>query len=70
MRVDAYAVKRTKRLVKSPKLYWSDVGLARHLLTFEGESGKAVRGGLVLHTGNEIFWLAEGTLAAPWWRVL
>lgn len=31
VRVEAFAVKRTKRLIKSPKLYWSDVGLARHL---------------------------------------
>ncbi len=29
--VEAYAVNRTKRLVKSPKLYWSDTGLALHL---------------------------------------
>jgi len=27
----AYAVNPTKRLVKSPKLYWSDTGLAAHL---------------------------------------
>jgi predicted AAA+ superfamily ATPase len=31
VRVEAFAVNRTKRLIKSPKLYWSDVGLARHL---------------------------------------
>ena len=28
LRLPAYAVNRTKRLVKSPKLYWSDPGLA------------------------------------------
>jgi uncharacterized protein len=27
----AYAVNRTKRLIKSPKLYWCDAGLAMHL---------------------------------------
>jgi len=27
----AYSVNRTKRLIKSPKLYWSDTGLALHL---------------------------------------
>ncbi len=32
VRVEAFAVNRTKRLIKSPKLYWSDVGLARHLV--------------------------------------
>jgi uncharacterized protein len=31
VRVEAFAVNRTKRLIKSPKLYWADVGLARHL---------------------------------------
>jgi uncharacterized protein len=31
VRVNSYAVNRSKRLVKSPKVYWSDVGLARHL---------------------------------------
>jgi hypothetical protein len=31
VRLPAYAVNRTKRLIKSPKLYWSDTGLALHL---------------------------------------
>lgn len=31
VRVRPYSVNRTKRLVKSPKLYWSDTGLAMHL---------------------------------------
>jgi predicted AAA+ superfamily ATPase len=31
LRVESYAVNRTKRLVKSPKLYWNDTGLALHL---------------------------------------
>jgi predicted AAA+ superfamily ATPase len=141
VRVNAFAVNRTKRLVKSPKYYWSDVALAhhlaggeltgahlenivladlvawrelvtprpevlywrtanqeevdfvvesgrtllpvevkattrpsyhdaKHLLTFRQEYGKAVPGGLVLHAGDEVFWLAEGILAAPWWRVV
>lgn len=35
VRVGAFAVNRTKRLIKTPKLYWSDVGLAMHL---SGES--------------------------------
>jgi predicted AAA+ superfamily ATPase len=139
--VHAYAVNRTKRLVKSPKLYWSDAGLAlhlaggepggaqlenlvlcdlivwrelvtprpeilywrthnqeevdfvieagatllpievkatarptysdaRHLLVFAGEYSRAVPGGLLLHAGDETFWLAERILAAPWWCVL
>ena len=31
IRLPAYAVSRTKRLMKMPKLYWGDVGLALHL---------------------------------------
>lgn len=31
VRIPAYAVNRTKRLIKSPKTYWSDTGLALHI---------------------------------------
>ena len=31
IRLPAYSVNRTKRLLKSPKLYWGDAGLAMHL---------------------------------------
>ncbi len=31
VRPPAYAVNRTKRLIKTPKLYWSDAGMALHL---------------------------------------
>ena len=31
VRVPAYAVNRTKRLIKAPKLYWADTGVALHL---------------------------------------
>ena len=31
VRIPAYSVNRTKRLMKSPKLYWGDTGLALHL---------------------------------------
>ena len=31
VRLPAYAVNRTKRLIKTPKLYWGDVGVAMHL---------------------------------------
>ena len=31
VRIPAYSVNRTKRLIKSPKLYWSDTGLAMYL---------------------------------------
>ena len=141
VRIEPYSVNRTRRLVKSPKIYWSDTGLALHLagtepsgphlenlvladlvawrdgtdhqaqiLYWRTASGhevdfvietpnrllpvevKATRrprpgdarylrlfiddygdrtdGALVLHAGDETFWLAESILAAPWWRVL
>jgi len=31
LRLPAYSVNRTKRLIKSPKLYWGDTGIALHL---------------------------------------
>lgn len=31
VRLESYAINRTKRLIKTPKLYWSDPGLALHL---------------------------------------
>lgn len=48
VRLPAYAVNRTKRLIKSPKFYWSDTGLARHLAGSEAPSG-ALMENMVLH---------------------
>jgi predicted AAA+ superfamily ATPase len=31
VRLHAYSVNRTKRLIKSPKLYWGDIGVAMNL---------------------------------------
>jgi predicted AAA+ superfamily ATPase len=31
VRLPAYAVNRTKRLIKAPKIYWGDTGIALHL---------------------------------------
>lgn len=39
VRVPAYSVNRTKRLIKTPKLYWADTGLALHLSGAEAPSG-------------------------------
>ena len=39
VRLPAYAVNRTKRLLKSPKLYWGDVGLAMHLAGLNEPAG-------------------------------
>jgi predicted AAA+ superfamily ATPase len=142
VRVDPYAVNRTKRLIKSPKYYWSDPGLALHvggerkprgahlenlvladlvawrdaepsrpsilywrttegeevdfvvedgerllpievkssrrprasdaasLRTFLDQYGEQVPGGLLLHAGSEVGWLARRILSAPWWMAL
>lgn len=47
VRVPAYAVNRTKRLIKSAKLYWGDTGVAVHLTGGE-EPGGAMLENLVL----------------------
>jgi hypothetical protein len=39
VRLPAYAVNRTKRLIKSPKLYWGDTGMALHLSSEEDPGG-------------------------------
>lgn len=39
VRVPAYAVNRTKRLIKTPKFYWADTGLALHLSGSEDADG-------------------------------
>lgn len=39
VRLEPYAVNRTKRLTKTPKLYWSDPGLALHLSGEEEPTG-------------------------------
>ena len=48
VRLPAYAVNRTKRLIKSPKLYWGDTGVALHL-SQEAEPGGGHMENLVLH---------------------
>jgi uncharacterized protein len=142
VRLEPYSVNRTKRLVKSPKIYWSDSGLAlylsgegpasgphlenivctdllawrelqsmrpsilfwrtstgeevdfvveakgrllgievkatrnpglndaRGLRAFLGEYGASALGGLLLHGGDGVFWIADRVLAAPWWKVI
>jgi uncharacterized protein len=47
-RLPAYAVNRTKRLIKTPKLYWGDVGLALHLAGGPTPGGEHLEN-LVLH---------------------
>jgi predicted AAA+ superfamily ATPase len=47
VRLPAYAVNRTKRLIKAPKLYWGDTGIALHLGS--DEPGGAHLENVVLH---------------------
>ena len=54
LRIPAFAESRTKRLVKSPKLFWTDTGLATHLAGYgsqkelSGTFGGAILENLVL----------------------
>jgi len=145
VRLQPYAVNRTKRLIKAPKLYWNDPGLALHLghagedgepagahfenlilcdllawrdthapraavtywrtasgyevdfvlerqrqlvgvevkagahpsmkdiqglRAFLAEHPRQARGGVVVHGGDESYWLDEKIVAVPWWRIM
>lgn len=141
VRVEPYAVNHTKRLIKSPRLFWSDTGLALHLgggeptgfhlenlvlgdllawrdgripradilgwrttggldvdfviersegllpievksttspgerdirglVAFREEYGDRFLGGLLLYDGEDVQWVADRILAAPWHRVI
>lgn len=48
VRLPAYAVNRTKRLIKAPKIYWGDTGTAMHLAAVEDPTGAHLEN-LVLH---------------------
>ena len=48
VRLPAYSVNRTRRLIKSPKLYWGDTGVALHLAQV-AEPGGAHLENLVLN---------------------
>lgn len=142
VRLEPYSVNRTKRLIKTPKLYWSDTGLALHLAgdpeptgfhlenlvlgdllawrdgqiprpeilywrtaagqevdfviehrkgilpveikaagqpgssdvrnlqAFRDEYADLFLGGLLLHDGNDVYWITDRVLAAPWWKII
>lgn len=48
VRLPAYAVNRTKRLIKAPKIYWGDTGVAMHLTEAEEPTGAHLEN-IVLH---------------------
>jgi predicted AAA+ superfamily ATPase len=58
VRVPAYAVNRTKRLIKTPKIYWADTGLALHLAGADVEPAGAHLENLVL--GDLLAWRDTG----------
>jgi len=73
VRLPAYAVNRTSRLIKTPRLYWSDVGLALHLGQQEEPSGAHFEN-LILH--DLLVWrdAREGRQGGPaelfYWRTV
>jgi predicted AAA+ superfamily ATPase len=48
VRLPAYAVNRTLRLIKAPKVYWGDTGIALHLAELDQPTGAYLEN-LVLH---------------------
>ncbi len=42
----------------------------RGLRLFRDEYGERCAGGILLHAGDDTQWMADGVLAAPWWRVM
>jgi uncharacterized protein len=48
VRLPAYAINRTKRLIKAPKIYWADTGLALHLAQQPDPQGAHLEN-IVLH---------------------
>ncbi len=48
VRLPAFAVNRTKRLIKTPKLYWGDTGIALHLAGVSAPAGAHLEN-VVLH---------------------
>jgi predicted AAA+ superfamily ATPase len=71
VRLPAYAVNRTKRLVKSPRIFWGDTGVALHLRAKvpagarREHYGRKARAGLLLHTGRTVEWPTPDVLAVP-----
>ena len=43
---------------------------AQALVSLRADGWEKARAGLLLHAGERSEWIAEGVLAAPWWRVV
>ncbi len=71
MEVD-FVIERGDRLLAVETKTTSNPGHSdtRGLRLFRDEYGERCVGGILLHAGAETQWMADGVLAAPWWRVL
>ena len=69
VRLPAYAVNRTKRLIKTPKIYWGDVGVALHLADIQEPEGAHLEN-VVLH--DLMVWRDAGNERAQlsYWRTV
>jgi predicted AAA+ superfamily ATPase len=85
VRLPAYAVNRTKRLIKAPKIFWGDTGAALHLAQLDEPTGAhfenvvlqdlLARRDARLERAELGYWRTSigeevDFVAAPWWRVL
>jgi hypothetical protein len=43
---------------------------SKGLRTFRDEYGAEALGGLLLHGGERTYWISDGVLATPWWKVI
>lgn len=69
VRLPAYAVSRTKRLIKSPKLYWGDTGVALHL-SGAGQPGGAHLENIVLNDLLAWSGARPGRVELGYWRTV
>lgn len=69
IRLPAWSVNRTKRLIKSPKVFWGDVGLSLHLADSDTPSGHHFENLVLL---DILTWLdaRTGTGAVHYWRTV
>jgi predicted AAA+ superfamily ATPase len=69
VRLPAYSVNRTKRLVKTPKLYWGDTGVALHLAGTEQPGGAHLENLVLL---DLLAWrdARSGQAALHYWRTV
>jgi len=69
IRLPAWSVNRTKRLIKSPKVFWGDVGLSLHLADLNEPTGCHFENLILL---DIMTWLdgRSGTGSAHYWRTV